>query len=261
MDNARTGHKRPPCEDEKHAINEAKPYLLKQALAKLTEVSPLRVRPAASSRLEVEMRNWRACFEAWIAEQRSNTMRRSKSDPLSRLLFLHRAGPSRIDGHTVLLALNQCVKTSPPTQPRHLHALMFRFGFSSLSPLQTTLISAYSQCGNLADARRMFGEITHRNVVSWTALISAYVNHNRPEDALRVFRQMQADHVEPDRVALTIALSACADAGARETGEWIHAYARRVGGFENDLFFYNALLNIQRSHTVEGNAWSSQKLS
>ncbi|KAK1307684.1 putative pentatricopeptide repeat-containing protein [Acorus calamus] len=170
--------------------------------------------------------------------------RRSKSDPLSRLLFLHRAGPSRIDGHTVLLALNQCVKTSPPTQPRQLHALMFRLGFSSLSALQTTLISAYSQCGNLADARRMFGEITHRNVVSWTALISAYVNHNRPDDALRVFRQMQADHVEPDRVALTIALSACADAGARETGEWIHAYARRAGGFEDDLFFYNALLNM-----------------
>ncbi|KAK1275350.1 hypothetical protein QJS04_geneDACA004118 [Acorus gramineus] len=65
---------------QKRAIDEAKPFLLNpRAPAKLAEASPpMRVRPAASvassaaaARLEAEVRNWRACFEAWIAEQRS----------------------------------------------------------------------------------------------------------------------------------------------------------------------------------------------
>ncbi|XP_038680485.1 putative pentatricopeptide repeat-containing protein At1g74400 isoform X2 [Tripterygium wilfordii] len=83
-----------------------------------------------------------------------------------------------------------------------------------------------------------------RNMVCWTALISAYVDNQRPGKALQLFRQMQMDNVEPDKVTLTVTLSACADLGALGMGEWIHAFIRRKQGFSSDLSLNNALINM-----------------
>ncbi|KAI3914721.1 hypothetical protein MKW98_001957, partial [Papaver atlanticum] len=60
---------------------------------------------------------------------------------------------------------------------------------------------------------------------------------------LKLFRQMQMETVEPDQVTVTVALSACADLGALEMGEWIRTYVRGQG-FDVDLSFNNALINI-----------------
>ncbi|KAJ7942665.1 Pentatricopeptide repeat [Quillaja saponaria] len=55
---------------------------------------------------------------------------------------------------------------------------------------------------------------------------------------------MQMDNVEPDQVTVTVALSACADIGALEKAEWIHAYVRRKQGLNMDLCLKNALINM-----------------
>ncbi|KAI3866383.1 hypothetical protein MKX03_029639 [Papaver bracteatum] len=54
---------------------------------------------------------------------------------------------------------------------------------------------------------------------------------------------MQMETVDPDQVTVTVALSACADLGALEMGEWIHTYVRRQG-FDVDLSLNYALINI-----------------
>ncbi|CAN6714093.1 unnamed protein product [Malus baccata var. baccata] len=65
-----------------------------------------------------------------------------------------------------------------------------------------------------------------------------------PNEALQLFRQMQMHNVEPDQVTLTVALSACADLGALEMGEWINAYVCHKHGFDTDLCLNNALVNM-----------------
>ncbi|GMY15594.1 putative pentatricopeptide repeat-containing protein At1g74400 [Fagus crenata] len=111
----------------------------------------------------------------------------------------------------------------------------------------------YSARENIFDAHRMFDEITCKNIVCWTALISAYVDNQNPRKALQLFRQMQMDNVEPDNVTLTVVLSACADIGALEMGEWIHAYIRSKEGLYIDLSLNNALININGRNKQE--AW------
>ncbi|KAB1216743.1 hypothetical protein CJ030_MR4G003867 [Morella rubra] len=102
----------------------------------------------------------------------------------------------------------------------------------------------YSASENLCDAHKVFDEITSINTVCWTALISAYVDNQRPAKALQMFRQMQMADVKPDSVTVTVALSACADVGALEMGEWIHAYSRSKDGLDIDLSLNNALINM-----------------
>ncbi|KAK9278611.1 hypothetical protein L1049_028184 [Liquidambar formosana] len=125
-----------------------------------------------------------------------------------------------------------------------MHALVVNRGFEPIIFLQTSLINMYSAVGNLDDAHRMFDEIPSKNNVCWTALISAYVDNQKANKALQLFREMQMDNVEPDQVTITVALSACAGLGALDMGEWIHAYICRNEGLNSDICLNNALLNM-----------------
>ncbi|KAL8123583.1 hypothetical protein AgCh_011529 [Apium graveolens] len=101
----------------------------------------------------------------------------------------------------------------------------------------------YSSWGNLFDAHKMFDVIPIKNVVCWTALISAYVDNKKSRRGIELFREMVGGNVEPDQITFTVALSACADLGALDVGEWVRDCIRRQG-LVLDLYLENALLNM-----------------
>ncbi|GAB4845430.1 hypothetical protein Ancab_038837 [Ancistrocladus abbreviatus] len=164
---------------------------------------------------------------------------------LKVLLFfkqLLRENPSAINSYSLLFTLKACTQIPHLSRGQQLHTIAKKLGFEPIVFLQTCLIDFYSVLGNLNDAHHMFDEIPCKNTVCWTCLVSAYVNNHKPTKALKLFRQMQLSDVEPDRVTLTVALSACASLGALAMGEWIHGYIRRKNGLGMDLSLNNALL-------------------
>jgi len=163
------------------------------------------------------------------------------------LLFfrdLLRKIPSTIDSFSFLFVLKASTQKHYAIEGKQLHAPIIKFGFESVVYLQTSLINMYSARGNLLDAHHVFDEIPCKNIVCWTTLISANVDNRKPKIALLLFRQMQMDNVEPDTVTITVALSACADIGALEMGEWIHTYVHHKKGLYIDLSLNNALVNM-----------------
>ncbi|KVH90937.1 pentatricopeptide repeat-containing protein At5g56310 [Cynara cardunculus var. scolymus] len=86
------------------------------------------------------------------------------------------------------------------------------------------MVSGYCKVGEIETACALFEIMPERNVISWTALIAGYAQVNKPSEAVAFFRRMQIDGVHPDEVAMLAALSACAQLGALELGEWIHGY-------------------------------------
>ncbi|KAI4335969.1 hypothetical protein L6164_014555 [Bauhinia variegata] len=148
-----------------------------------------------------------------------------------------------IDSFSFLFALKACTQKHSTVQGKQLHCLVIKFGYEAVIQLQTSLLNMYSERGNLHDAHQMFDEIPSKNIICWTSLISAYVDNQKPSKALQLFRQMQINNVVPDQVTVTVALSACADIGALEMGEWIHAFVRRKG-LNRDLCLNNALVNM-----------------
>ncbi|KAK9154499.1 hypothetical protein Sjap_001979 [Stephania japonica] len=143
---------------------------------------------------------------------------------------------------------------------REIHGQAVKFGWDSDNHIMTGLIQMYSVCGIISDARKLFdGVLTRdvvlwnamiagyakvgemdsarelfelmpvRNVISWTAVIAGYAQTNEPNEAIVIFRRMQLADVEPDEIAMLAVLSACADLGALELGEWIHDYIEKHG--------------------------------
>ncbi|KAF5735677.1 pentatricopeptide repeat-containing protein [Tripterygium wilfordii] len=91
------------------------------------------------------------------------------------------------------------------------------------------MVAGYAKVGDMESARELFERMPERNVISWTTVIAGYTQINRPDEAITVFQRMQLDGVEPDEIAMSAALSACADLGALEMGEWIHNYIDKRG--------------------------------
>ncbi|GAB2270014.1 hypothetical protein Dimus_004929 [Dionaea muscipula] len=165
---------------------------------------------------------------------------------------LLRENPSAIDSYSLLFVLKACctqtqLHYSSSFHGKQLHALAKKLGFDAVVFLGTCLIGLYSATGNLVDAQRVFDEMPSRNTVSWTCLISAYVDNHNPGKGIEVFRKMLSGNVEPDQVCLSVALAASADLGALGMGCWIHAYVRRHGNglrTSTDVCLNNSLIDM-----------------
>lgn len=92
-----------------------------------------------------------------------------------------------------------------------------------------TMVAGYAKVGDLNNARALFELMTEKNVISWTTLIAGYAQMDQPNEAITLFRRMQVENVKPDEIAMLAALSACAQLGAVELGEWIHNYIEQYG--------------------------------
>ncbi|KAK9067848.1 hypothetical protein SSX86_011959 [Deinandra increscens subsp. villosa] len=93
----------------------------------------------------------------------------------------------------------------------------------------TAIISGYASIGDVESARKMFDSIgSKRNVVTWNAMISCYINKSMFDEALSLFRQMSVDgKCKPDQVTLTSIVSACSHLGSLENGKWVSFYINK----------------------------------
>ncbi|XP_058093710.1 pentatricopeptide repeat-containing protein At1g08070, chloroplastic-like [Magnolia sinica] len=100
-------------------------------------------------------------------------------------------------------------------------------GLKGNAKLITALVDMYAKCGQIDTARQLFDEMTERDVVAWSAMISGYSQSNRCKDALALFHQMQMAKVDPNEITMVSVLSSCAVLGASETGKWVHSFIKR----------------------------------
>lgn len=86
--------------------------------------------------------------------------------------------------------LNECIKRRAIREGQRLHAHMIKTLYRPPVFLRTRLIVFYVKCELLGDARWVFDEMPERNVVAWTAMISAYAQRGNFSEALSLFVQM-----------------------------------------------------------------------
>jgi len=155
-----------------------------------------------------------------------------------------RAGSPRPNSFTLAFALKACAAAPAPAEGRQLHAQAFRQGLESGAYVQTGLLNLYAKCEEVALARTVFdGMAGDRNLVAWSAMIGGYSRVGMVNEALGLFREMQAAGVEPDEVTMVSVISACAKAGALDLGRWVHAYIDRKG-ITVDLELSTALIDM-----------------
>lgn len=89
------------------------------------------------------------------------------------------------------------------------------------------LINMYTECSDVDVARQVFDKIPEPCVVVQNAMITGYARNSRPNEALALFRELQASGLKPTDVTMLSALSSCALLGALDLGKWIHEYVKK----------------------------------
>ncbi|KAG9447100.1 hypothetical protein H6P81_013228 [Aristolochia fimbriata] len=124
-----------------------------------------------------------------------------------------------------------------------LHSQMKSRGFEPGILLETVLIDKVMRSGSAQEALHMFGKMTHRNVVTWTTVVSGCVRNNEPGLGLSLFAQMLDSGIGPNDFTFSVAFQACAVLESFDVGKQVHSLAIRTG-FAHDSRIQNCLIDL-----------------
>ncbi|KAJ4824214.1 hypothetical protein Tsubulata_013073 [Turnera subulata] len=109
--------------------------------------------------------------------------------------------------------------------------------------VETAIVDLYAKCGDIGEAEKEFSRMLTRNVVSWTAIISACVKKGDSISALRFFREMREMEVEVNSFTLTSVISACAKPDMIREANQIHCWILKTR-FYSDPVIGAALISM-----------------
>ncbi|XP_057861161.2 pentatricopeptide repeat-containing protein At2g13600 isoform X2 [Cryptomeria japonica] len=126
------------------------------------------------------------------------------------------------DNFTYTFALKACAGLLDIQGGKEIHYWIDRNGIELDVFVGSALVDMYAKCGCMDEAQHVFDKMSHRNVVSWTAMISGYWQNGLASEAIRLFNEMRIAGVILDSVTLMNVLPACAHLAALQQGKVVH---------------------------------------
>eukprot|EP00250_Pteridium_aquilinum_P011428 c20062_g1_i2 orf=234-2144(+) len=156
---------------------------------------------------------------------------------------------------SVLALLKTSAKHKELHRGHRVHAKIIKMGLLDQDPfICSALVNLYAKCGAPTKAQEVFSELHVQDIVSWNALIAIYAQQSHGEAAIQIFKQMQLERVQPNRVTLLSVLDACASQSAGFLGKGIHNYI--IGaGYDLDVVLGTSLVNMYGSCVSLEDAW------
>ncbi|KAK9122786.1 hypothetical protein Sjap_012388 [Stephania japonica] len=87
----------------------------------------------------------------------------------------------------------------------------------------------YSKCGDLHSAHYLFEQMPHRNIVSWTSLVSGLAQNGHFSESLKLFSMMRKSGLKPTQFAFSSAIQAATSIGSISCGKRLHSLSLKLG--------------------------------
>jgi pentatricopeptide repeat protein len=140
--------------------------------------------------------------------------------------LLQRIRPSKFTFKSVL---EVCNLTSAVRCGRQIHTHVIISGFESDEYIANALVNLYSKARLVDDSLRCFYRTPKQEILTWTSMITAFVQDGQFEKALDLFRELRYTEKEPDQFTISSVMNACAGLNVPVTCEQIHCYAVKAG--------------------------------
>ncbi|KAI4295457.1 hypothetical protein L6164_035503 [Bauhinia variegata] len=139
--------------------------------------------------------------------------------------------------------LRTCTSSGALDLGEQIHTQVIKTGFQFNVYASSVLIDMYAKLGKLDTALEILRRHEEDDVVSWTAMIAGYTQHDMFAEALSLCKEMQDRGIQSDNIGFSSAISACAGIQALDQGRQIHAQSC-VSGYSDDLSIGNALVSL-----------------
>eukprot|EP01018_Ginkgo_biloba_P033954 Gb_18015 [translate_table: standard] len=135
---------------------------------------------------------------------------------------------------TFVSVLKTCADSASLELCKQIPGHILKNGFESNISVANALVTLYTKCGSVDDARKVFDKMPQLNLVSWTAMIAGYAQNDHGQEALTLFCRMQSLGLKADHITLASVLMACSSLEALEQGKQVHGPIIKIG-FELDV--------------------------
>ncbi|KMT20483.1 hypothetical protein BVRB_1g004700 [Beta vulgaris subsp. vulgaris] len=124
-----------------------------------------------------------------------------------------------------------------------LHCYSLKSGLAESVSVGTALLQMYAKFGEVHPSQLLFDQLHPKDLIAWTAMISAYAQSGYTSEALDTFKHMQLTSEKPNEITFVSLLQACSSSGTQEFGESIHGYVTKAGYLPNS-FLISALIDL-----------------
>lgn len=155
---------------------------------------------------------------------------------------MHLSGISS-NSFTFGFVLKACCNLPRLEEGKMVHSQVLKIGLDYETHVVNGLLKLYTTCGRVYEARDLFDEMSERDFVSWSTMVSGYVQNGCSNEALVLFKQMQAQNVKADEFTLASVVGACGDMGALDLGKWVHSYIDKEG-IDIDIVLGTSLVDM-----------------
>ncbi|KAF3597636.1 hypothetical protein DY000_02025106 [Brassica cretica] len=151
---------------------------------------------------------------------------------------------SSVSGNEVTYGtlVTACAKLGALHQGKWLHGCLIKSGIELGSCLVTSLLDMYLKCGDISNARWVFNDYSHVDLVMWTAMIVGYTHNGSASEALSLFQKMKGVGIKPNCVTIASVLSGCGLVGNLELGRLVHSLSIKAGLWDTNVA--NALVHM-----------------
>lgn len=147
---------------------------------------------------------------------------------------------------TLISVLSSCMNPAALEEGISVHSYIIDVGVELDLLVGNALICMYGKCQALEYACQAFHRMGQHDVVSWTALMNAFLRCHRHRGVLQLFEDMEKEGIQPNQVTFVTVLRACTTLKSLADGKAIHAKIMDTG-FAFDIVVKQALIDMYHS--------------
>ncbi|CAO2829809.1 unnamed protein product [Amaranthus hypochondriacus] len=125
---------------------------------------------------------------------------------------------------------------------KSIHGCALKIGYEKDQYVGIALLDLYTKFGELNEAEVVFRDMSKKDVISWSFLISRCAQGDQNSLALDLFYQMRQACVVPNQFTLASMLQACGSMVSLSLGKQIHCIVTKLG-LDSNIFVSNALMD------------------
>ncbi|XP_047317292.1 putative pentatricopeptide repeat-containing protein At2g01510 [Impatiens glandulifera] len=126
---------------------------------------------------------------------------------------------------------------------KQLHCQAVMTGSELGTFVGNSLLDMYAKCSRFEEAKILFASLPTRDLISWTAMISAYIQNGLDEEALKLFTKMRNTKINHDQATCACIIKASSNLASLTLGKQLHSFII-VSGFMSNVFCGSALLDM-----------------
>ncbi|KAJ4833120.1 hypothetical protein Tsubulata_006223 [Turnera subulata] len=150
----------------------------------------------------------------------------------------------RPDGRAVVSLIAACERSGCMFgEGMQVHDFVVKFGMLCDVFVGTSLLQFYGTHGMERDAKKVFEDMPSKNVVSWTALMVAYLDVGDAREVMNLYQSMRCQGVGSSDNTLAAVISSCGSLEDECLGHQVLGHVVKLG-LENNVSVSNSLISM-----------------